>query len=119
MSSPLRGRTSKGTPLNTHCFSHIGLSRKSIFLMRSASNAPVDQVNHFQDNHQQPEIEGEIVTKKKLAMERIKTIGTRRARNAKNMISNRSIVLSMSRCPLDAYNQITSSIKPVAACSEA
>ena len=45
--------------------------------------------------------------------ERIKIIGTRRARSAKDMISYLPIVVSMSRCPFDAYHQITSSIKPV------
>jgi hypothetical protein len=42
--------------------SSIGRGRKLIFLMGTASQASVDQVSHFQDNRQQPEIDDNVIT---------------------------------------------------------
>src|SRR5947209_20523281 len=48
--------------IETSIESYIGLGPN--FLMRAAPDAPVDQVGHFQDNHQQPDKDGQVVAKK-------------------------------------------------------
>ena len=99
--------------------SYVGLRPKVIVLMSSATNAPVDKVDPFHNNHQQPEIDGEVV-----AIENDGNGEHEDDRDQEGAQGEKPDFIPAHGCvnkPMSsgAYHQITSSISPVPTCSQA